>query len=355
MLFDSADFADHEQVVFVSDRQSGLKAIIAIHSTKLGPAAGGCRIMPYPDDVAALTDVLRLSQGMTLKNAMAGLPLGGGKSVIIADPASDKSPTLLHAMGHAIERLGGRYFTGEDVGTSSADMLEMRKTTRYAVGLPVNAGGTGDPSPSTALGCLEGIKAAVGHKLGRQSLQGVRVAIQGLGHVGWNLAKLLAEQGAQLTVSDMRADSVEQAVHELGAIAVDPDAIYDADAEVFAPCALGAVINDWTLPRLKVQIVAGAANNQLATPAHGKRLQERGILYAPDYVINAGGIIQLSAEITGEDRETIERHVRAIGSTLLTVFQTADAEGLPTSAAADRIARERIAERGPLSPAKISG
>lgn len=345
MLFDSADFAGHEQVLFVSDRESGLKAIIAIHSTKLGPAAGGCRILPYPDDMAALTDVLRLSQGMTFKNAMAGLPLGGGKSVIIADPNSDKTAALLQAMGRAIERLGGLYFTGEDVGTSTADMLEIRKTTRYAVGLPVDAGGTGDPSPSTALGCLEGIRAAVSYKLGKASLRGVRVAIQGLGHVGMNLAKLLVEDGAQLIVSDVRRESVDAAVRELGAIAADPEDIYDIDAEVFAPCALGAVINDWTLPRIKAKIIAGAANNQLAKPAHGRRLQERGILYAPDYVINAGGIIQLSAEITGDSWETIERRVRAIGATLLTVFQTADAERLSTSAAADRIAAERIEMR----------
>jgi leucine dehydrogenase len=345
MLFDSADFAGHEQVVFVSDRESGLKAIIAIHSTKLGPAAGGCRILPYPDDMAALTDVLRLSQGMTFKNAMAGLPLGGGKSVIIADPDSDKTAALLQAMGRAIEGLGGLYFTGEDVGTSTADMLEIRKTTRYAVGLPVDAGGTGDPSPSTALGCLEGIRAAVSYKLAKASLRGVRVAIQGLGHVGMNLAKLLVEDGAQLIVSDVRKASVDAAVRELGAITADPEDIYDIDAEVFAPCALGAVINDWTLPRIKAKIIAGAANNQLAKPAHGRRLQERGILYAPDYVINAGGIIQLSAEITGDSWETIERRVRAIGATLLTVFQTADAERLSTSAAADRIAAERIEMR----------
>jgi leucine dehydrogenase len=342
MLFDSTDFDDHEQIVFVSDAASGLKAIVAIHSTALGPAVGGCRILPYTDDRAALTDALRLSQGMTMKNAMAGLPLGGGKAVIIADPAKQKTPALLRAMGRAIDRLGGRYITAEDVGTNAEDMVEIRKGTRHVMGLPVGAGGSGDPSPSTALGCFEGIRAAVRYKYGQQSLAGLRVAVQGLGNVGRNLARLLSEAGAQLVVSDVRPSSVEEMVAAYGAEAVAPEAIYDADVDIFAPCALGAVINDDTLPRLKAGIVAGSANNQLATPAHGIALKQRGILYAPDYVINAGGVIRVSAEITGETRDASERRIRTIGDTLLSVFRMADAEDIPTSEAADRIAVNRL-------------
>ena len=341
MIFSNADFDDHEQVVFASDPATGLKAIIAIHSTRLGPAVGGCRILPYADDRAALTDVLRLSRGMTMKTAMAGLPLGGGKSVIIADPRR-KSPALLQAMGRAIEQLGGRYVTAEDVGTSTADMVQIRKGTSHVMGLPVRAGGSGDPSPSTALGCFEGIKAALRYKSGRQSVEGVRVAIQGLGHVGFNLARMLSGAGARLIIADIDAAIVAKAVSAFGAEAVDPDAIYDCEAEVFAPCALGAVLNDRTLPRLRAGIVAGAANNQLATPAHGLALQQRGILYAPDYVINAGGVIQVGADITGETKDDVERRIRSIGDTLLTVFRLADADAISTSDAADRIAMSCI-------------
>jgi len=341
MVFSNADFDDHEQVIFTSDPATGLKAIIAIHSTRLGPAVGGCRILPYPDDRAALTDVLRLSRGMTMKTAMAGLPLGGGKSVIIADPRR-KSPALLQAMGRAIEQLGRRYVTAEDVGTSAADMVEIRKGTSHVMGLPVSAGGSGDPSPSTALGCFEGIKAALRYQSGRQSVEGVRVAVQGLGHVGFNLAWLLSGAGARLIVADIDAAIVAKAVSAFGAEPVAPDAIYDCEAEVFAPCALGAVVNDQTLPRLRAGIVAGAANNQLAAPAHGLALQQRGILYAPDYVINAGGVIQVGAEITGETRDDVQRRIRSIGDTLLTVFRLADAEAISTSDAADRIAMDCI-------------
>jgi leucine dehydrogenase len=245
-------------------------------------------------------------------------------------------------MGRAIEQLGGRYVTAEDVGTSAADMVEIRKGTSHVMGLPVRAGGSGDPTPSTALGCFDGIKAALRYKSGRQSVDGVRVAIQGLGHVGFNLARLLAGAGARLIVADIDAATVAKAVSAFGAEAVDPDAIYDCEAKVFAPCALGAVLNDRTLPRLRAGIVAGAANNQLATPAHGLALQQRGILYAPDYVINAGGIIQVGAEITGETKDDAAQRIRAIGDTLLTVFRVADAEEISTGDAADRIAMSCI-------------
>jgi leucine dehydrogenase len=350
MVFSDADFDDHEQVVFASDPATGLKAIIAIHSTKLGPAAGGCRILAYADDRAALTDVLRLSRGMSMKTAMAGLPLGGGKSVIIADPRR-KSPALLRAMGRAIDTLGGRYVTAEDVGTSAADMVEIRKGTSHVMGLPVSAGGSGDPSLSTALGCFEGIRAALRYKSGRQSVEGVRVAIQGLGHVGFNLARLLSDAGARLIFSDIDGAAMARAARAFGAETANPDAIYDCEAEVFAPCALGAILNDRTLPRLRAGIVAGAANNQLATPAHGLALQRRGILYAPDYVINAGGIIQVGAEITGGTTADVEGRIRAIGDTLLSVFRVADAEAISASDAADRIAMDRIQARQRASAA----
>lgn len=342
MIFDLADFDDHEQVVFVRDADAELSAIIAIHSTALGPAAGGCRLYPYDDDAAALTDVLRLSQGMTLKNAMAGLPFGGGKTVVIADPATDKTPALFQAIGRAVESLGGRYITGEDVGTASEDMVEIRKATAHVLGLPESAGGSGDPSPSTALGCLEGIKAAARHRLGADNLSGLSIALQGLGHVGYQLAKLLHEAGASLIVTDARAAAVAQAQSEFGAEAVAPDRIYDADAVILAPCAMGAVINEATVGRLKAQIVAGAANNQLATPADGAALRARGILYAPDYVINAGGIIQLAAEITGEGPEAVKARLTAIGGTLTAIFEASDMQEIPTGEAADRIAMQRI-------------
>jgi leucine dehydrogenase len=342
MIFDAADFDDHEQLVFFRDADCGLKAIIAIHSTALGPAAGGCRIYPYADEQDAVRDALRLSKGMTLKNAMAGLPLGGGKAVIFADPATQKTPALMQAMGRAVETLGGRYITGEDVGTAPEDMVEIRKETRHVLGLPVSAGGSGDPSPSTALGVLEGMKAAAKHRLDKDTLDGLTVALQGLGHVGFRLAGLLAEEGAKLIVTDTREATIEHAVSDFGATAVSPEAIYDAEADIFAPCAMGAVLNADTIPRLKVSIVAGAANNQLATAADGAVLREKGILYAPDYVINAGGIIQLSAERTGETRKAVTARLRAIGGTLAAVFQAADMQDLPTGEAADRIAEQRI-------------
>jgi leucine dehydrogenase len=281
---------------------------------------------------------------------MAGLPLGGGKSVIIADPRR-KSPALLRAMGRAIDTLGGRYVTAEDVGTSAADMVEIRKGTSHVMGLPVSAGGSGDPSLSTALGCFEGIRAALRYKSGRQSVEGVRVAIQGLGHVGFNLARLLSDAGARLIVSDIDGAAMARAARAFGAETANPDWIYDCEAEVFAPCALGAILNDRTLPRLRAGIVAGAANNQLATPAHGLALQRRGILYAPDYVINAGGIIQVGAEITGGTTADVEGRIRAIGDTLLSVFRVADAEAISASDAADRIAMDRIQARQRASAA----
>ncbi|MBX2804739.1 MAG: amino acid dehydrogenase, partial [Hyphomicrobiales bacterium] len=249
---------------------------------------------------------------------------------------------LMQAMGRAIEKLGGRYITGEDVGTGADDMIEIRKATKHVLGLPLSAGGSGDPSPSTARGVLAGMKAAVRHKLGKDTLSGLTVALQGLGHVGAMLAGLLAEEGARLIVTDMREASVSQAKSDYEAVAVAPDAIYDVTADIFAPCAMGAVLNGETITRLKAKIVAGAANNQLATAADGAALRDRGILYAPDYVINAGGIIQLSAERNGETAEAVQARLRTIGGTLTSVFEAAELQTLPTSDAADRLAEQRI-------------
>jgi leucine dehydrogenase len=342
MVFDCPDFADHEQVVFAHDARSGLRAILAIHSTVLGPAIGGCRIWPYPSEQSAVRDVLRLSRGMTYKAGIAGVPFGGGKVVVIGDPHRQKSPMLLQAIGRAIEALGGRYITGEDVGTTAADMAEIRKTTDNVMGMPEEQGGSGDPSPSTALGCLVGIEACVRYALQRSDLAGVHIAVQGLGNVGLNLCRQLAKAGAKLTVADVRPGPVDEAVKMLGATSVGADGIYDVEADVFAPCALGAVIDDAAVDRLKARIVAGGANNQLAAPRHGHLLKRRGILYAPDYVINGGGMIQLAIERQGLDRTEINRRVRAIHETLMAVFQKAEAENLSTSEAADRIVEERL-------------
>jgi leucine dehydrogenase len=343
-VFQSVDFANHEQVVHACDPDSGLRAIIAIHDTTLGPAVGGCRIHPYADETAALADVLRLSQGMTFKAAVAGVSFGGGKMVVIADPRRDKTPALLHAIGMAIERFGGRYITGEDVGTSAGDMAVIGEVTDAVMGKPESLGGSGDPSPRTALGCFAGIAASMRHRLGRTSLDGLRVAVQGLGNVGWNLCRLLAAAGAELVVADVRADRVGDAVKTFGATGVPPEAIYAVPADVLAPCALGAVINDATMPVLAAPIIAGGANNQLADERrHGAALRERGILYAPDYVINAGGLIQLAVERSGMDWAEVDRRVRAIGDTLAELFVRADRAGVPTAAAAREIAEERLA------------
>ncbi|QCK85377.1 Glu/Leu/Phe/Val dehydrogenase [Phreatobacter aquaticus] len=337
-------FCDHEQVVFVSDEAAGLKAIIAIHDTTLGPALGGCRMYPYADEEAALRDALRLSRGMTYKAAACGLDLGGGKAVIIGDPLSQKTPSLLEAMGRAVERLAGRYITAEDVGTTVADAAEIRKATRHVVGLPVALGGTGDPSPTTALGVFHGLAAAVRHRWGADSLAGQHVAVQGLGNVGWHLCQLLHEAGASLTVSDVQASRVAKAVATFAARAVAPESIYAAEVDIFAPCAMGAVLNDDTVTRLRCAIVAGAANNQLAHEEHGEVLRSRSILYAPDFVINAGGMIRVASERDGYDQDLVDRGVAGIGHTLLAILQSAEAEDVPTQAAALRLAQTRLAQ-----------
>jgi len=340
-VFASPAFDDHEQVVFFFDRGSGLRAIVALHDTSLGPAIGGCRMWPYASESEALTDVLRLAKGMTYKAAMAALPFGGGKTVMIGDPGSDKSEALFRALGRAIDTLGGRYYTGEDVGTSPADMDWARAETPYVLG---HSGSSGDPSPVTARGVWLGIRAAVRHRLGRDDLGGVRVAVQGLGHVGYHVARLLTQDGARLTVADLDPNRAERAAEEFGARLVSSEEILGVEAEVLAPCALGGVINDASLPRLCCAIVAGAANNQLLEDRHGAALHARGILYAPDYVINAGGLINIAEELRprGYQRERALARVQSIAQTLTEVFERAAREDAPTSQIADRIAEERI-------------
>ncbi len=343
-VFSSPAFDDHEQVVFFFDAPSGLRAIIAIHDATPGPAIGGCRMWPYASEAEALTDVLRLARGMTYKAAMARLPFGGGKTVILGDPRTDKSEALFRALGRAVDSLGGRYYTGEDVGTDPADMDWAGTETLYVLGRTSGSGSSGDPSPVTARGVWLGIRAAVRHKLGREDLGGVRVAVQGLGHVGYHVARLLAQDGARLTVADLDPARAERAADEFGARVVGRDEILGVDADVLAPCALGGVINDETLPRLSCAIVAGAANNQLLEDRHGAALHARGILYAPDYVINAGGLINIAEELgpRGYDRGRALARVEVIAQTLAEVFERSAGAGTPTSAIADRIAEERI-------------
>jgi len=346
--FSMRDFDAHEEVVFACDSEAGLKAIIAVHNTNRGPSLGGCRMWPYRTDDEALEDVLRLSRGMTYKSAMANLDLGGGKSVIIGNPRNDKSERLMRAMGRAVDRLGGRYIAAEDSGTSVEDIKAMGQETEHVAGVlekPTGEGGTrsGDPSPATAHGVFVGLRSAVEYKLGRRDLDGVRVAVQGVGSVGFRLAQRLRAAGAEVWVSDLYPDQAQRAVDELGATAVESERIFELDVDVLAPCALGAVINDRTLPRLHAKVIAGAANNQLAEDRHGRELMERGILYTPDYVINAGGIIDVAYERGGHyDRDAAVAHIERIAETLHEIFERADRERLPTSIVADHIAEERF-------------
>ncbi|RDD62822.1 Leu/Phe/Val dehydrogenase [Ferruginivarius sediminum] len=348
-VFDNPAFDAHEEVVFSCDADSGLKAIIAIHNTSRGPALGGCRMWNYADESAALADVLRLSRGMTYKSALAGLPYGGGKSVIIGDPARDKSPALFRAMGRAVQVLGGSYTVAEDVGISVEDVEEMGRETRHVAG--VSSGGAGDPSPATAYGVYMGIRAAVAHKLGRDDLRGVTVAVQGAGHVGAHLCRYLAHDGADVLIADIDNDRAKRVAHDVDARLVDVDDIVAAQADVFAPCALGGIIDDRNLARLRAGIVAGSANNQLAEPRHGQALKDRGILYAPDYVINAGGIINISHEGPDYDKSKAFGHVGRIHDTLLEIFRRADRAGVSTAEAADRLAEERFTHPRPAAAA----
>ena len=342
MLFDAPDFDAHEAVQFVADEATGLRAVIAVHSTHLGPAAGGCRWWTYADDKAALTDALRLSRGMSYKNAMAGLPMGGGKAVVLK--GAPKTEAFLEAFGRAVEGLNGRYVTAEDVGMSDADMTIIARTSRHVSGLPVAGGQAGgNPGPSTAEGIFVGMRAAVRHKLGKEGFAGVHVAVQGLGSVGHALARKLAAAGARLSVADIAGARATEVANELGATRVDNDKIMALPADVFSPNALGAVLTADSIAALDVAIVAGAANNQLATPDDGARLAARGILYAPDYVINAGGIINVVAEYLGQgDAATVSASIARIEERLMEIFAETDASGRATDAVADAMARKLI-------------
>ena len=346
-VFAANSFRNHEQISFHQDRDSGLSAIIAIHNTALGPALGGCRYWSYDNEADALDDVLRLSRGMTYKAALAGLSFGGGKAVIIAPknttPHEAKSPDLLKAFGRFVHSLNGRYITAEDVGTCPADMEVVHRVTPHVAEISDGGAGDGDPSPATAYGVFQGLRSAVRAKMGRDDLQGVHVAVQGLGHVGGYLAKYLADAGAKLTVADLDTERLAWAKDELAAEVVEAEAIYDVAADVFAPNAMGAILNDQTIPRLKVGVVAGSANNQLAEDRHGAALADHGILYAPDYVINAGGIINISHEGRAYDRDEAMAHCARIGDTLLEIFHRAGVEQRPTNEVADQMAEERIA------------
>ncbi|MCF8198792.1 MAG: NAD(P)-binding domain-containing protein [Sulfuritalea sp.] len=345
-VFSAQDFADHEQVVFCSDDKSGLKAIIAVHNSNLGPALGGCRMWPYASEEEAVRDVLRLSRGMTYKSAMANLKLGGGKSVVIGNPRSDKTPALLEALARAIDKLNGRYIAAEDSGTSVADIKYMSQFTQHVGGTtdkPSDTGmRSGDPSPATAYGTFVGIKAAVKERLGHDQLNGLKVAIQGMGNVGADLARQLHAAGARLWVADIHPEQTHRTAEEYGATVVPTENIFALDVDVFAPCAMGAVLNDETIPRLKARVVAGAANNQLAESRHGAELARREILYTPDYVINAGGIIDIYHERIGFDRVALIKHIDGIYDNLMEIFARARAEKKPTGEVADTIAEERF-------------
>ena len=330
---------DHEQVLIGRDASIGYHGIIAIHSTALGPAVGGTRFWNYASEAEALTDALRLSHGMTYKTALAGLPLGGGKSIIIGDHKTPHREALLRAHGRFVDTLKGRYITAEDVGTSPSDMEIMRLETRYVAGLLSRSG---DPSPFTARGVFRAMQASSKFRWNTDDLSGVTVAMQGCGHVGYNLAKLLHESGAKLIVTDVDRDSVARVVDAFAAEVVEPGDIFSARADIFAPCALGGVINDETILELRVQIVAGAANNQLLEERHGAMLRERKILYAPDYVANAGGVLNGCVEVLGWDAEHASRKVDGIYDTMLNIFECAQAEDITTNQAADRLAEDRL-------------
>ncbi len=341
------DFNEHETVAYFTDKATNLKAIIAIHSTKLGPSFGGCRMYDYASADDALTDVLRLSTGMTYKSALAGLKFGGGKAVVIGNPRKDKNPQLLKAFAQCINRLNGHYFTAADSGTTVADILTISEHTPFVIGAGDRLGIDGQPcngdtAPATAYGVYVGIKVAVKHKLGRDSLRGVKIAIQGTGKVGFKVAEYLRKDGAELFVADVYEDLVIKAVNELGATAVAPESIYKQNVDVFSPCAMGAILNAETIPQIKAKVIAGSANNQLLHINNGDLLREREILYAPDFAINAGGIIDASYEYCGYDPKQSKQHIESIADTLTAIFERAEQEGTSTIKVANKLAEEKL-------------
>ena len=343
-LWDFPDFDDHELVQFVTDRESGLRALIAVHSTHLGPGAGGVRFWHYPAGSDAVADVLRLSRVMSYKNAMAGLPLGGGKAVILADEARRKTPEMLAAYGRAVEALGGKYVTAEDVGMSVEDLVAISKQTRFIAGLPVGEGEVGgDPGPHTSYGVYLGVKAAAKRALGKDSLAGLHIAIQGAGSVASGLARRAAADGARLSIADIDRERAEALARETGGSVADPDQILFLEADVVSPNALGAILDEESIPQLRAPVVAGGANNQLATPQDGDRVQQRGILYAPDYVINAGGIINVSTEYLKDgDAEVVRSRIEAIPERLNHIWDESIATGRNPARVAGDMARRLI-------------
>lgn len=345
-LFESIAGEDYEQVVFCHDRPSGLRAIIAIHSTALGPALGGTRCWRFASEEAALTDVLRLAKAMSYKNAAAGLDLGGGKAVILAENPAVKSEEFLRAYGRFIDALGGRYITAEDVGTTGDDMDMIHRETRWVTGISPAYGGSGDPSPATAYGVMQGLRAVALELWEDESLAGRRFAVQGIGKVGHALVGHLTAAGAEVVISDVNQEHVDRAVAEFGVTAVAPERIHAVACDVFAPCALGGVLNDETIPELACKAVAGAANNQLLRPIHAETLAGRGILYTPDFIINAGGVINVADELNGYDQRRAYLRIEGVFGAVRRVFETARKQALSPALAANRVAEERIAAVG---------
>jgi leucine dehydrogenase len=343
-----AQHGEHEQVVFCHNKDVGLKAIIAIHNTALGPALGGTRMWNYKNEEEALIDVLRLSKGMTYKASTAGLNLGGGKAVIIGDPKTQKTEALFRSFGRFVNSLNGRYITAEDVGTTVREMEWVFMETPWVTGIPKVFGGSGDPSPYTAHGVYMGVKASVKEKLGADSLKGVRIAVQGLGNVGFHLVEYLVKDGAQVTVTDIDSEKTKRVAAQFGCRTVGPDEIISVECDVFSPCALGAVINDKSLTQLKAKIVCGGANNQLAEARHGDALRELGVLYAPDYVTNAGGLMNVFVELEGYSPDRALDKTAQVYDNLMKVFALAKRDNVGTHVAADRVAEERIAIIGKL-------
>ena len=346
-FFEQIEKREHEQVIICSDPKVGLRAIIAIHDTTLGPALGGTRMWPYKSEKDAIRDVLRLSRGMTYKAAVAGLNLGGGKAVIIGDPKTDKNEALFRSYGRFVEGLAGRYITAEDVGVTVRDMEYVRMETKYVTGISRALGGSGDPSSVTALGTYMGMKACANKVYGSDSLKGKKVAIQGAGAVSSHLAAFLKKEGAIIYICDIFPEKVNRVAYDVGAEVVHPDQIFDLDVDVFSPCALGGILNSDTIPRLKCAIIAGCANNQLDEESkHGEMLLDRGILYAPDYVINAGGLINVANELEGYNREYAHEQASRIYDTILNILTLAADEGIPTYEASNRLAERRLAQMG---------
>ncbi|WP_416151755.1 Leu/Phe/Val dehydrogenase [Salipaludibacillus sp. HK11] len=343
-LFKYMEMYDYEQAVVCQDKESGLKAIIAIHDTTLGPALGGTRMWKYESEEAAFEDALRLAKGMTYKNAAAGLNLGGGKTVIMGDPYKDKNEAMFRAFGRFIQGLNGRYITAEDVGTTVEDMDLVYSETDYVTGIsPAFGSSSGNPSPVTAYGVYVGMKAAAKEAFGDDSLEGKTIAVQGVGNVSYQLCRYLHEESASLIVTDINQTAVRKAVDEFGARAVDIADIYSVECDIFSPCALGAIINDETIPQLKAKVIAGAANNQLKDSKHGVMIQEKEIVYAPDYVINSGGVINVADELIGYNRDRAMKKVETIYDSITKIFEISKRDQIPSFLAANRMAEERIA------------